>query len=179
MPCGVNQLTRIPSIASVHSGKARALRYFGRNLAAIPRTPANLRWWLPARSRELACSDYGPRWRCDQLSRERLPDRSGQDPRSCPARRGLRAAGGHRAHGRRPDASPDRKLRRQCHRAPRQGWTGACALVAGATGAAAGADRQTRAHAELLPLDVPTIELAGGSVRCMLAGVHAERIVAS
>ncbi|GAA1819920.1 citrulline utilization hydrolase CtlX [Agromyces neolithicus] len=26
--------------------------------------------------------------------------------------------------------------------------------------------------AELLPLDVPTIELAGGSVRCMLAGVH-------
>jgi hypothetical protein len=24
----------------------------------------------------------------------------------------------------------------------------------------------------LLPLDVPTIELAGGSVRCMLAGVH-------
>lgn len=30
--------------------------------------------------------------------------------------------------------------------------------------------------ARLLPLDVPTIELAGGSVRCMLAGVHlAER----
>lgn len=26
--------------------------------------------------------------------------------------------------------------------------------------------------AEILPLDVPTIELAGGSVRCMLAGVH-------
>lgn len=26
--------------------------------------------------------------------------------------------------------------------------------------------------ARLLPLDVPTIELAGGSVRCMLAGVH-------
>jgi hypothetical protein len=26
--------------------------------------------------------------------------------------------------------------------------------------------------AQLLPLDVPTIELAGGSVRCMLAGVH-------
>lgn len=25
---------------------------------------------------------------------------------------------------------------------------------------------------ELLPLDVPTIELAGGSVRCMLAGIH-------
>ena len=25
---------------------------------------------------------------------------------------------------------------------------------------------------EILPLDVPTIELAGGSVRCMLAGVH-------
>lgn len=27
-------------------------------------------------------------------------------------------------------------------------------------------------HAELLPFAVPTIELAGGSVRCMLAGVH-------
>lgn len=27
-------------------------------------------------------------------------------------------------------------------------------------------------HARLLPLDVPTIELAGGSVRCMLAGLH-------
>lgn len=26
--------------------------------------------------------------------------------------------------------------------------------------------------AQLLPLPVPTIELAGGSVRCMLAGVH-------
>lgn len=26
--------------------------------------------------------------------------------------------------------------------------------------------------AQLLPLDVPTIELAGGSVRCMLAGIH-------
>jgi hypothetical protein len=23
-----------------------------------------------------------------------------------------------------------------------------------------------------LPLEVPTIELAGGSVRCMLAGIH-------
>ena len=27
-------------------------------------------------------------------------------------------------------------------------------------------------HVRLLPLDVPTIELAGGSVRCMLAGIH-------
>ena len=25
---------------------------------------------------------------------------------------------------------------------------------------------------ELLPLQVPTIEMAGGSVRCMLAGIH-------
>ena len=24
----------------------------------------------------------------------------------------------------------------------------------------------------LLPLDVPTIELAGGSVRCMIAAIH-------
>lgn len=29
--------------------------------------------------------------------------------------------------------------------------------------------------ARLLPIDVPTIELAGGSVRCMLAGIHLSR----
>jgi hypothetical protein len=29
--------------------------------------------------------------------------------------------------------------------------------------------------ASLLPLSVPTIELAGGSVRCMLAGIHLAR----
>ena len=29
--------------------------------------------------------------------------------------------------------------------------------------------------AQLLPLDVPTIEMAGGSVRCMLAGIHLAR----
>jgi len=28
---------------------------------------------------------------------------------------------------------------------------------------------------QLLPLDVPTLELAGGSVRCMLAGIHLKR----
>lgn len=32
--------------------------------------------------------------------------------------------------------------------------------------------RVIEGSARLLPLDVPTIELAGGSVRCMLAGVH-------
>jgi hypothetical protein len=32
--------------------------------------------------------------------------------------------------------------------------------------------RRLEAHVEILPLDVPTIELAGGSVRCMLAGIH-------
>ncbi|WP_240034783.1 citrulline utilization hydrolase CtlX [Glaciihabitans arcticus] len=30
-------------------------------------------------------------------------------------------------------------------------------------------------YARLVPLDVPTIELAGGSVRCMLAGIHLDR----
>jgi hypothetical protein len=30
-------------------------------------------------------------------------------------------------------------------------------------------------HTRLLPLQVPTIELAGGSVRCMLAGIHLAR----
>ena len=36
------------------------------------------------------------------------------------------------------------------------------------------ADQRDRIErsARLLPLDVPTIELAGGSVRCMLAGIH-------
>ncbi len=29
-----------------------------------------------------------------------------------------------------------------------------------------------RAHVDLLPIEVPTIELAGGSVRCMIAGIH-------
>ncbi len=28
------------------------------------------------------------------------------------------------------------------------------------------------AHVSLLPLNIPTIELAGGSVRCMIAGIH-------
>lgn len=34
---------------------------------------------------------------------------------------------------------------------------------------------QIERHARLLPLAVPTLELAGGSVRCMLAGVHLPR----
>lgn len=32
--------------------------------------------------------------------------------------------------------------------------------------------RVLESHVQLVPLDVPTIELAGGSVRCMLAGIH-------
>jgi len=31
---------------------------------------------------------------------------------------------------------------------------------------------QIQTHATIVPLNVPTIELAGGSVRCMLAGIH-------
>jgi len=34
---------------------------------------------------------------------------------------------------------------------------------------------QIELSARLLPLRVPTIELAGGSVRCMLAGIHLAR----
>ncbi|PPK94557.1 hypothetical protein CLV92_10760 [Kineococcus xinjiangensis] len=30
-------------------------------------------------------------------------------------------------------------------------------------------------HVQLLPLDIPVLELAGGSVRCMLAGIHLPR----
>lgn len=35
-----------------------------------------------------------------------------------------------------------------------------------------GQKRVLESHAQILPLTIPTIELAGGSVRCMLAGVH-------
>ena len=31
------------------------------------------------------------------------------------------------------------------------------------------------AHAQIIPIAIPTIELAGGSVRCMLAGIHLKR----
>jgi hypothetical protein len=39
------------------------------------------------------------------------------------------------------------------------------------------ADQRARieAHAKLLPLSIPTIETAGGSVRCMIAGLHLSR----
>lgn len=47
------------------------------------------------------------------------------------------------------------------------------ALSERAANALTPAQRETiEASAALLPLDVPTIELAGGSARCMLAGVH-------
>lgn len=48
-------------------------------------------------------------------------------------------------------------------------------LALSARAATSLSDEQRRCierSARLLPLDVPTIELAGGSVRCMLAGVH-------
>lgn len=35
--------------------------------------------------------------------------------------------------------------------------------------------RRLEAHVSLLPLEIPTIELAGGSVRCMIAGLHLSR----
>lgn len=35
--------------------------------------------------------------------------------------------------------------------------------------------RRIRASAEIVPLDIPTIETAGGSVRCMIAGLHLSR----
>jgi len=31
------------------------------------------------------------------------------------------------------------------------------------------------ASCQIVPLDIPTIELAGGSVRCMVAGIHLDR----
>ncbi len=36
----------------------------------------------------------------------------------------------------------------------------------------AGQIQQIEQHAEIVPISVPTIELAGGSVRCMMAGIH-------
>lgn len=35
--------------------------------------------------------------------------------------------------------------------------------------------RRIEASARIVPIDIPTIELAGGSVRCMLAGIHLSR----
>ena len=59
------------------------------------------------------------------------------------------------------------------------GWAGrddlADMLALSARAAACLTPAQRRAleqHTTLLPLAVPTIELAGGSVRCMLAGIH-------
>ena len=50
------------------------------------------------------------------------------------------------------------------------------ALSARAAASLTAAQRATiERSATLLPLAVPTIELAGGSVRCMLAGVHLAR----
>lgn len=55
-----------------------------------------------------------------------------------------------------------------------RGTTGdVVALSSRALSALAGPQRDALQHcARILPLDIPTIELAGGSVRCMLAGVH-------
>lgn len=39
--------------------------------------------------------------------------------------------------------------------------------------------RQIERHVELIDIDVPTIEVAGGSIRCMLAGVHLPQASAS
>ncbi|GLY29056.1 hypothetical protein Kisp02_24210 [Kineosporia sp. NBRC 101731] len=53
-------------------------------------------------------------------------------------------------------------------------------LALSATAEAALTDRQRARlaeHTTLLPLGVPTIETAGGSVRCMLAGIHLEPAV--
>lgn len=50
------------------------------------------------------------------------------------------------------------------------------ALSRRALGALTSGQRQLiERSVQLLPLDVPTIELAGGSVRCMLAGIHLAR----
>lgn len=50
------------------------------------------------------------------------------------------------------------------------------ALSSRALSALSGAQREViEATARLLPLNIPTIEIAGGSVRCMLAGVHLSR----
>nr|WP_295783880.1 arginine deiminase-related protein [Rhodoferax sp.] len=55
-----------------------------------------------------------------------------------------------------------------------QGTNGRLLAISSRALRALGADqvRVLESHVQLLPLDVPTIELAGGSVRCMLAGIH-------
>ena len=55
-----------------------------------------------------------------------------------------------------------------------QGANGRLLAISSRALRALGADqvRVLESHVRLLPLDVPAIELAGGSVRCMLAGIH-------
>lgn len=95
-------------------------------------------------------------------------------------RAGLGGGGRPRGAGRgpaarRPGADPAQRraaagLRRQC--------AGAGQPAGAAAGAVAprrrlpGQRAELARHVRLLPLAVPTLELAGGSVRCMLAGVH-------
>ena len=50
------------------------------------------------------------------------------------------------------------------------------AMSTRAAGALTGAQRALiEKSARILPIEVPTIELAGGSVRCMIAGIHLDR----
>jgi hypothetical protein len=67
---------------------------------------------------------------------------------------------------------PDRRLRRQCDRTvgPRRADPGAVARALDSLTVQQKATIQRSAR--LVPLSVPTVEMAGGSVRCMIAGIH-------
>lgn len=88
----------------------------------------------------------------------RFEDETTRTPDSCfPNNWFSTHSGGHVAIY--PMYSPNRRQERRVDPAHRRDL--------GRTGQASGAPPVT-----ILPLPIPTIELAGGSVRCMLAGIH-------
>ena len=111
----------------------------------------------------------------------RRPDRPGHDPGPAAPRPGPRAPLGQRPEGRRAHRGADPRVRRQRRRAVRTYAGGPAPLHHGDVGAGPRAacartrSPPSRSPARSSSVDIPTIELAGGSVRCMIAGVHLDR----
>ncbi len=73
------------------------------------------------------------------------------------------------------ERTADQRVRRQCDRAVDRQRPGAGDVGPCGSEPAPGTGQIIERSARILPLSVPTIEMAGGSVRCMLAGIHLTR----
>ena len=100
-------------------------------------------------------------------------------PDEAAPRAGARAARRHRPHHRRADRGADPRVRRQRRGAvpvlPHDGrhrYVMAMSARARARCLTETRSPRSRSSCEIVAVDIPTIELAGGSVRCMIAGVH-------